>query len=84
MGENDNGADNKSAANRLYVLENTTGDHDFLTLGTGQEGFGQSSPPGLFLPAAMAFGPDGAIYVSNVGCDLPPNGLGQILKINLP
>jgi len=52
------------------------------TLGTGQVRTVISS--GLFLPAAMAFAPDGAIYVPNVGFGLPPNGLGQILKITLP
>ncbi len=33
----------------------------------------------LFLPTAMAFGPDGALYVSNLGFAGP--GVGQILKI---
>jgi hypothetical protein len=39
---------------------------------------------GLFLPTAMTFGPDGALYVSNVGFGPPPNGLGQVLRITVP
>jgi len=39
---------------------------------------------GLFLPTAMTFGPDGALYVSNLGFGPPPNGLGQVLRITVP
>jgi hypothetical protein len=39
---------------------------------------------GLFLPTAMTFGPDGALYVSNVGFGPPPDGEGQILRITVP
>ena len=39
---------------------------------------------GLFLPTGMTFGPDGNLYVSNVGFGPPPVGLGQVLKITLP
>ena len=39
---------------------------------------------GLFLPTAMTFGPDGALYVSNVGFGPPPNGIGQVLRITVP
>jgi hypothetical protein len=39
---------------------------------------------GLTFPTAMTFGPDGALYVSNVGFGPPPNGLGQVLKITVP
>jgi hypothetical protein len=31
---------------------------------------------GLFLPTAMTFGPDGALYVSNFGFGVPPDGEG--------
>jgi hypothetical protein len=34
---------------------------------------------GFFL-TGMTLGPDGALYVSNVGFAPPPNGLGQVLK----
>jgi hypothetical protein len=39
---------------------------------------------GLNFPTAMTFGPDGALYVSNVGFGYPPDGEGQILKITVP
>ena len=38
---------------------------------------------GLFLPTAMTFGPDGSLYVSNVGFGPPPVGLGEVVKIQL-
>lgn len=76
---------------RLYVLENTTGKaNQFPTPGTGKvvritdTGDKQVIASGLFLPTAMTFGPDGALYVSNVGFGPPPNGQGQILKITVP
>jgi hypothetical protein len=78
---------------RLYVLENTTG-HPFPTPGTarilrvdGKNNYteianGLSSP--LSLPTAMTFGPDGNLYVSNLGFGPPPIGLGQVLKVTVP
>jgi hypothetical protein len=39
---------------------------------------------GLFLPTAMTFGSDGALYVSNVGFGPPLNGFGQVLRITVP
>lgn len=39
---------------------------------------------GLFLPTGMTMGPDGNLYVSNVGFGPPPVGLGEILKVELP
>ena len=77
------------SAGRLYVLENTTG-NQFPTPGTGKivrldAGGGRTViASGLSLPTAMTFGPDGAIYVSNVGFGPPPNGLGQILRVTVP
>ncbi|MGA7992133.1 MAG: ScyD/ScyE family protein [Thermoanaerobaculia bacterium] len=76
---------------RMYVLENTTGNNipPFPTPMTGRVVRVKSSgeleviAAGLFLPTAMTFGPDGALYVSNVGFGPPPMGLGQILKIRL-
>jgi len=38
---------------------------------------------GLFLPTAITFGPDGNLYVSNVGFGPPPVGLGEVLKIEI-
>jgi hypothetical protein len=79
------------SADRLYVLENTTGvGNQFPTPGTGKviridpSGNRMLIASGLFLPSAMAFGPDGALYVSNVGFGPPPNGIGQVLKITVP
>jgi hypothetical protein len=80
---------------RMYVLENTTNPPGntaplFPTPCTGQvvridhSGKKTVIASGLFLPTAMTFGPDGALYVSNVGFGPPPVGLGQILKITVP
>jgi hypothetical protein len=72
----------------LYILENTTG-NPFPTPFTGKilrvtdDGL-EEIATGLFLPTAMTFGPDGALYVSNVGFGPPPVGLGQIVKITVP
>jgi hypothetical protein len=72
----------------LYVLEGTTG-NPFPTPGTGtvvrvtDRGL-EEIATGLFLPTAMTFGPDGALYVSNVGFGPPPVGLGQIVRITVP
>jgi hypothetical protein len=74
---------------RLYVLENTTG-NPFPTPGTGKvvriDGKNQTTEiaNGLLLPTAMTFGPDGNLYVSNVGFGPPPVGLGQVLKVTVP
>jgi hypothetical protein len=29
----------------------------------------------------MTFGPDGALYISNIGFGAPPIGLGQIVRV---
>jgi hypothetical protein len=73
---------------RLYVLENTTG-NSFPTPNTGKvlRIDGRRSyteiATGLSLPTAMTFGPDGNLYVSNVGFGPPPMGLGQVVKITI-
>ena len=73
---------------RLFILENTTG-QPFPTPGTGKvlrvehSGAVTEVASGLFLPTAMTFGPDGNLYVSNVGFGPPPVGLGQVLKITI-
>jgi hypothetical protein len=75
--------------NRMYILENTTG-NPFPTPFTGKilrvnhSGAVETIASGLFLPTAMTFGPDGALYVSNIGFGPPPVGLGQIVRIEVP
>jgi len=77
---------------RLYVLESMT-NPGFP--GPGQFGSGtvvRIDPSGaqtviasgLTFPTAMTMGPDGALYVSNVGFGPPPVGLGQVVKITVP
>jgi hypothetical protein len=74
---------------RLYVLENTTG-NPFPTPNTGKviridgKYKRKEIATGLFLPTGMTMGPDGNLYVSNVGFGPPPVGLGEVLKITLP
>ena len=73
----------------MYVLENTT-DNPFPTPFTGKvlrvkdDDTLEEIATGLFLPTAMTFGPDGALYVSNVGFGPPPVGLGEIVRITVP
>lgn len=73
---------------RLYVLESTTapGAPTPMTgrvLRVEPSGATTVITDGLFLPTAMTMGPDGNLYVSNVGFGPPPVGLGQVLKIQL-
>jgi hypothetical protein len=37
----------------------------------------------LVVPTGLTFGPDGALYISNVGYGAPPVGAGQILKVQI-
>ena len=59
-------------------------------LGTGQvvrigaSGTQTVIATGLSFPTGMTFGPDGALYVSNVGFGVPAPGAGQILRITVP
>lgn len=80
---------------RLYILETSYSTSSwFPAPGTGRlirlEPNGtktiliDSTSGSLFFPTGMTFGPDGALYVSNVGFGPPPIGLGQILRIQLP
>jgi len=73
---------------RMYVLENTVGAPG-PTPGAGRivcvdpSGKASAIADGLSLPTAMTFGPDGNLYVSNLGFGAPP-GAGQILKVIVP
>ena len=75
---------------RMYVLENSTCDNCNPTPNTGKivrvdhSGRTEEIAYGLFLPTGMTFGPDGNLYVSNVGFGPPPVGLGQVVKITIP
>jgi hypothetical protein len=77
--------------NNLYVLESMTaaGFPTPAEAGTGTivrvkcSGEVKTVLTGLSFPTAMVFGPDGKLYVSNLGFGAPP-GAGQILKIEVP
>jgi hypothetical protein len=77
---------------RLYVLESLTnpGFPDPSQLGSGKvvridpSGAQTVVASGLSFPSAMTIGPDGALYVSNLGFGAPPAGLGQVVKITVP
>src|SRR6266568_2995172 len=74
---------------RMYVLETSTAAGD-PTPFTGKvirvdpSGHQTEIASGLFFPTGMTLGPDGALYVSNVGFGPPPGGLGEILRITVP
>jgi hypothetical protein len=73
---------------RLYVLELTAG-APFPTPGMGRilrvEPNGQKSviATGLSLPTGMTMGPDGNLYVSNVGFSPAAIGGGQVLQVTI-
>jgi len=74
---------------RMYVLQSS--EAPVLTPGTGSvvrvnpDGTERTViASGLFFPTAITFGPDGALYISNIGFGPPPVGLGEILKVQLP
>ncbi|MES2104927.1 MAG: ScyD/ScyE family protein [Pseudomonadota bacterium] len=80
---------------RMYVLETSYSPSDFnpnpftgrliRILPNGQQQvLIDSSSNLLFFPTGMTFGPDGALYISNVGFGPPPIGLGQILRVEIP
>jgi LPXTG-motif cell wall-anchored protein len=75
---------------RLYVLEadTTPGMPGPTAAGSGQvvrmtaSGTFEPVATGLTFPTAMAFGPDGKLYVSNFGFGLPP-GMGQVVRVDV-
>ena len=77
---------------RLYVLESMTkaGLPGASQLGSGKvvqidrSGKRTEIATGLSLPTAMTLGPDGALYVSNLGFGGPTPGAGQIVRITIP
>jgi hypothetical protein len=74
---------------RMYVLETSTAAGD-PTPFTGKvirvdpSGHQTEIASGLFFPTGITLGPDGALYVSNVGFGPPPVGMGEILRITVP
>jgi hypothetical protein len=80
---------------RMYVLETSTSDGgpnpgDGKVVRVGHPDGGNNDhdqtviASGLTFPTGMTFGPDGALYVSNIGFGAPPDGEGQILRITVP
>lgn len=79
---------------RLYVLETSYSATDanpnpstgrlIRILPDGREQVLIDSGSLLFFPTAMTFGPDGALYISNLGFGAPPIGVGQILRVDIP
>ncbi len=76
---------------RLYVLETTNGkrnEDEYTTPGTGKvvmvnaDGSKDEIATGLSNPTAMAYGPDGNLYVLNWGFGAAAGG-GEILKVTL-
>lgn len=73
----------------LYILQMTSGASE-PTPGLGSivrirpGGSPQTIVSGLTLPTAMVMGPDGDLYVSNIGFGPPLPGSGQILRVHLP
>lgn len=74
--------------NRTYVLENTAG-APFPTPGLGRViridpgGSRTIIATGLIVPTAMTMGPDGKLYVSNVGFSPAAIGGGQVVQIDV-
>jgi hypothetical protein len=71
---------------QMYVLEMTAGNPAPVPF-TGRvtrvnpSGAREVIADGLFFPTGMTMGPDGDLFVSNVGFGPPAVGLGQVLRI---
>jgi hypothetical protein len=75
----------------LYVAEggaagtnSTVGQCTGKVVRVDHPGGGEEIASSVTVPSAMTFGPDGNLYVSNVGFGPPPIGLGQVVKIAVP
>jgi hypothetical protein len=76
---------------RMYTLETDTvpGFPGPGAAGTGAivringDGMQTTIATGLTFPTAMTFGPDGNLYVSNVGFGVPVPGAGEIVRIDM-
>ncbi len=77
---------------RMYALETDTvpGFPGPGAAGSGQvvrvngDGTLTTVASGLTFPSAMTVGPDGKLYVSNIGFGVPVPGAGQIVRITVP
>ncbi len=79
---------------RMYILESSYSTSDpfpepatarlirILPDGT-QEVLLDGSSGVLSVPTGMTFGPDGALYISNLGFGAPPIGLGQVVRVEI-
>jgi hypothetical protein len=79
---------------RIYILESSYSTTDpFPEPATGRlirvhqngkkEVLLDGSSGMLSVASGMTFGPDGALYISNVGFGAPPIGLGQIIRVEV-
>jgi hypothetical protein len=78
---------------QLYVLQTISGfpapvpgsDKSGLVIRVNKQGVRDTVASGLTFPSAMTFGPDGMLYVSNVGFGPPPLtfGNGEIVRIDV-
>ena len=76
---------------RMYVLESMTapGFPGPAQFGTGKvirvdpDGTQTEIAGVLSFPSAMTLGPDGALYVSNIGFGAPPIGIGEMWRIEV-
>jgi sugar lactone lactonase YvrE len=79
---------------RMYVLETSYSTNNpgpvpgtgrlIRILPNGQQQVLIDSTSGiLVVPTGITFGPDGALYISNIGYGAPPVGAGQILKVEI-
>jgi outer membrane protein assembly factor BamB len=75
---------------RLYALEMGNGQGSGFpdpgagrVVRVGKHGDLDVIVDGLTFPTGMTFGPDGRLYVSNRGFDIPPNGTGEILAVDV-